>query len=66
VRGFLPPDAAPDHSPFSIHLHRIYACFVPNPQKGKEHWKFETFAMAGIRGKDGYGKLLTNYFKPLP
>ena len=48
------------------HYDDIYACFVPNPQKGKEYWKFETFAMAGIRGKDGYGKLLTNYFNPLP
>lgn len=44
----------------------IYACFVPNPQKGKEPWKFEAFAIAGIRGKDGYGKMLTNYFNPLP
>ena len=48
------------------HYDDIYACFVPNPQNGKENWKFEAFAMAGIRGKDGYGKLLTNYFNPLP
>lgn len=48
------------------HYDDIYACFVPNPQEGKEEWKFETFAMAGIRGKDGYGKLLTSYFNPLP
>lgn len=48
------------------HYDDIYACFVPNPQKGKEEWKFEGFAMAGIRGKNGYGKLLTSYFNPLP
>jgi len=48
------------------HYDDIYACFVPNPKNGKENWKFEAFAMAGIRGKDGYGKLLTNYFNPLP
>ncbi len=48
------------------HYDDIYACFVPNSQKGKEEWKFEAFAMAGIRGKDGYGKLLTSYFNPLP
>lgn len=44
----------------------IYACFVPNPEEGGEEWKFEAFAIAGIRGKDGYGKLLTSYFNPLP
>ena len=48
------------------HYDDIYACFIPNPKQGKEEWKFETFAIAGIRGKDGYGKMLTNYFNPLP
>ena len=48
------------------HYDDIYACFVPNPQREKAEWKFEAFAIAGLRGKDGYGKLLTNYFNPLP
>ncbi len=48
------------------HYDDIYACFVPNVQREKAEWKFEAFAIAGIRGKDGYGKLLTNYFNPLP
>ena len=48
------------------HYDDVYACFVPNLKTGKAPWRFETFAIAGIRGKDGYGKLLTNYFNPLP
>lgn len=48
----------------------IYACFVPNPKHDANEtlpeWKFEAFAIAGQRGKDGYGKLLTSYFNPLP
>lgn len=48
------------------HYDDIYACFVKNPQKEKVEWKFEAFAIAGLRGKDGYGKMLTSYFNPLP
>ncbi len=48
------------------HYDDIYACFVQSSQKDKGEWKFEAFAIAGVRGKDGYGKLLTNYFNPLP
>ena len=48
------------------HYDDIYACFVPHPQLGNEVWKFEAFAIAGLRGKDGYGKMLTSYFDPLP
>ena len=48
------------------HYDDIYACFVPNPEQDKEPWKFEEFAMAGIRGKNGNGKKLTMYFDPLP
>ena len=52
------------------HYDEIFACFVPNPlhEKNKQvpAWRFETFALAGIRGKDGYGKMLTSYFDPLP
>lgn len=48
----------------------IFACFVPNPKHDTNEllpeWKFESFAIAGQRGKDGYGKLLTSYFNPLP
>ncbi|MCF0135972.1 MAG: DUF3825 domain-containing protein [Lachnospiraceae bacterium] len=48
----------------------IYACFVPNPKHdGNEilpEWRFESFAIAGQRGKYGAGKLLTGYFDPLP
>lgn len=48
----------------------IFACFIPNPKHAEDEeapeWKFETFALAGIRGKDGYGKMLTSYFNPLP
>lgn len=50
------------------HFDDIYACFTPNTDQGEDapKWKFEAFVIAGIRGKDGYGKLLTNYFNPLP
>ena len=50
------------------HFDDIYACFTPNTEgaEGSPKWKFEAFVIAGIRGKDGYGKLLTNYFNPLP
>ncbi len=52
------------------HYDEIFACFVPNPLHDKNKqtpaWRFETFALAGIRGKDGYGKMLTSYFDPLP
>lgn len=56
------------------HYDDIYACFIPNKtgegEEGKEgkapKWKFEAFALAGMRGKDGYGKMLTSYFDPLP
>lgn len=55
------------------HYQDIYACFVPNPQADLQdengvvpQWKFESFAIAGQRGKDGYGKMLTSYFNPLP
>ncbi len=48
----------------------IFACFVPNPKHDTNEllpeWKFESFAIAGQRGKDGSGKLLTSYFNPLP
>lgn len=51
----------------NTHYDDIYACFVPNDSKEtKQEWKFEAFALAGIRGKDGYGKMLTSYFDPLP
>lgn len=53
------------------HYDDIFVCFVPNldAKAGEGHtppWKFEAFAIAGIRGKDGYGKTLTSYFDPLP
>ena len=48
----------------------IYACFIPNSKHDEDpsvpEWKFESFAIAGQRGKDGYGKMLTSYFNPLP
>ena len=48
------------------HYDDIYACFVAHPKHSRVEWKFESFAIAGIRGKDGYGKMLTSYFDPLP
>ncbi|MBO4886974.1 MAG: DUF3825 domain-containing protein [Firmicutes bacterium] len=47
------------------HYDEIFACFVPNPE-GKTAWKFECFTLAGIRGKNEYGRMLSTYFNPLP
>ena len=47
------------------HFDEIYACFVPNPD-GKPSWKFESFALAGIRGKNEASRILSGSFDPLP
>lgn len=41
----------------------LYACFVPNDPSGETKWKFAGFSTAASRG---LGKLLVNYFNPLP
>ena len=41
----------------------IYACFTPNDSGGSTLWKFAGFSTAASRG---LGKMLVNYFNPLP
>ncbi len=45
------------------HYDDIYACFVPNDSGSETKWKFAGFSTAASRG---LGKLLVNYFNPLP
>lgn len=44
------------------HYDDLYACFVPNDSP-ETRWKFSCFCTAASRGM---GKLLVNYFNPLP
>ncbi len=45
------------------HYDDLYACFVPNDPHTETKWKFAGFCTAASRGM---GKLLVNYFNPLP
>ena len=45
------------------HYDDIYACFVPNDPGGETKWKYAGFSTAASRG---LGKMLVNYFNPLP
>lgn len=45
------------------HYDELYACFVPNDPSTGTKWKFSCFCTAASRGM---GKLLVNYFNPLP
>ncbi|MDE7193980.1 MAG: DUF3825 domain-containing protein [Oscillospiraceae bacterium] len=45
------------------HYDDIYACFGPNDPKSDTRWKFTGFCTAASRG---LGKMLVNYFNPLP
>lgn len=45
------------------HYDDLYACFVPNDPNTETRWKFTCFCTAASRGM---GKLLVNYFNPLP
>ncbi len=45
------------------HYDDIYACFVPNEPHTETRWKFTGFCTAASRG---LGKMLVNYFNPLP
>ncbi len=45
------------------HYDDIYACFVPNDPTSDTPWKFTGFCTAASRG---LGKMLVNYFNPLP
>lgn len=45
------------------HYDDLYACFVPNEQNTETKWKFACICTAASRGM---GKLLVNYFNPLP
>lgn len=45
------------------HYDDIYACFQPNDPAGGTEWKFTGFCTAA---SGGLGKLLVNYFNPLP
>lgn len=45
------------------HYDDIYACFIPNDPNSDTPWKFTGFCTAASRG---LGKMLVNYFNPLP
>ncbi len=45
------------------HYDDIYACFIPNDPNSGTPWKFTGFCTAASRG---LGKMLVNYFNPLP
>lgn len=45
------------------HYDDIYACFLPNDSASDTRWKFTGFCTAASRG---LGKMLVNYFNPLP
>jgi hypothetical protein len=45
------------------HYDDIYACFLPNDPGSDTPWKFTGFCTAASRG---LGKMLVNYFNPLP
>lgn len=45
------------------HYDDIYACFIPNDPTSDTPWKFTGFCTAASRG---LGKMLVNYFNPLP
>ncbi len=45
------------------HYDDIYACFGPNDPRSDTRWKFTGFCTAASRG---LGKMLVNYFNPLP
>lgn len=45
------------------HYDDIYACFVPNDSGSDTPWKFAGFCTAA---SGGLGKLVVNYFNPLP
>ena len=45
------------------HYDDIYACFIPNDPGSDTKWKFSGFCTAA---SGGLGKLVVNYFNPLP